>query len=332
MVNKQSETLPQHPSPDDLRGKISKYVPSERVPKKLNIITDTTNYFKVDYDNVLVLGGRYYFIRQHEREGRFGIEDQPKYWVRRAIDLQTGEIKIIKMVFLEKMNARAGDLVFECVRSPAKEARILELVRDHPNFMHGTSANDSAGNNVRIIDYIPGRTMADIVEGTGTGHEDYFHNYFPVILNDYIGLVRAIEFLHKHGEKHGDIRRDHIIRDRNSNIYRWIDFDFSYWHHENIFGYDLFGLGSILVYLAGRGDVIIHELKHNDHPALGRLTADDLGIIFNNRVTNLKKVYPYIPDQLNLVLLHFSTGAEVFYEDTGQLLDDLTDAREHLKS
>jgi hypothetical protein len=45
--------------------------------------------------------------------------------------------------------------------------------------------------------------------------------------------------------------------------------------------------------------------------------------VFNNRVANLKKIYPYIPDALNRILMHFSKGANWFYENTVQLLQDL---------
>ncbi|MGB5618334.1 MAG: hypothetical protein WBM78_15930, partial [Desulfobacterales bacterium] len=127
----------------------------------------------------------------------------------------------------------------------------------------------------------------------------------------------------EHGEKHGDIRRDHILIDRHSGRYRWIDFDFNYRHRENIYGYDLFGLGNILVFLAGKGDVLVPELKKNGHPALQALTQEDVNIVFHNRVANLKKVYPYIPESLNRVLMHFSKGTNWFYEHTTQLLDDL---------
>ncbi len=47
-------------------------------------------------------------------------------------------------------------------------------------------------------------------------HQDYFLNQFPDILNQYVELVKAIKFLHQHGEKHGDIRRDHILWDREN--------------------------------------------------------------------------------------------------------------------
>ena len=138
-----------------------------------------------------------------------------------------------------------------------------------------------------------------------------------------MGCIEAIRFLHQLGEKHGDIRRDHILIDRNSRRYRWIDFDFNYRHRENIYGYDLFGLGNVLVFLVGKGDVLLPNLKKQGHSALHDLRQDDLNIVFNNRVANLKKIYPYIPESLNRVLMHFSKGANWFYENTTQLLDDL---------
>jgi hypothetical protein len=55
-----------------------------------------------------------------------------------------------------------------------------------------------------------------------------------------------------------------------------------------------------------------------------------VNIIFHNRVNNLRKIYPYIPQRLNRVLMHFSLGAEVYYEETHELLEDLGEAREDL--
>ena len=71
------------------------------------------------------------------------------------------------------------------------------------------------------------------------------------------------------------------------------------------------------------GDVLLLDLKNQNHPALGGLGEEDVNIVFNNRVANLKKIYPYIPESLNRVLMHFSKGAHWFYENTTQLLDDL---------
>jgi hypothetical protein len=74
--------------------------------------------------------------------------------------------------------------------------------------MHGFSARDDSGNIIRVIDFIHGKTIADVIHRIDSNHEEYFHNYFPAVLDDYIELGKAIKFLHDHREKHGDIRRD----------------------------------------------------------------------------------------------------------------------------
>jgi hypothetical protein len=313
----------------ELRGMVRKWVSADRVPKKVRA-KDTADFFRVDYDDVVVLGGVPYFVRNNEREGRFGLEDEPKFWVKRSINLLTGETKVLKWVFKEHFEAKIGSLVFECVRSPQKEARILELVRGREDFMQGTTEPDSTGNPLRILDYIRGRTLSQIAPGLGADHEDYFYNHFPIVLDEYVGIVEAIRFLHQSGEKHGDIRRDHLIKDETTGRYRWIDYDFNYRHGESRFAYDLFGLGNILVFIAGRGDVTTNRLLAKAPNILDRLTDDDVSIVFHNRVANLKKVYPYIPERLNRVLLHFSNGARVYYETTDELLEDLGEAREEL--
>lgn len=108
-----------------------------------------------------------------------------------------------------------------------------------------------------------------------------------------------------------------------------IDFDYNYRHRENIYGYDLFGMGNILIFLAGKGDVLLFDLRNQDHPVLETLRDADLNIVFNNRVADLKKIYPYIPENLNRVLCHFSKGANWYYENTNQLLEDLEAYRSH---
>ena len=310
----------------ELLRMIRKWVPRDRVPKRVKI-KDTADFFRVDYDDVVVLDSVPYFVRNNEREGRFGIDDEQKFWVKRARNLLNGDVKILKWVFRERFEARIGNLVFECVRSPQKEARILELVSGKPAFMQGTTVLDTAGNQLRILDYIKGKTLGQVALELGAGHEDYFHNHFPALLREFMGLVEAIRFLHDHNEKHGDIRRDHIIRDETTGRYRWIDFDFNYRHGESRFGYDLFGLGNVLLFLVGRGDVTTYRLEREAPATFDRLNFDDVNIVFHNRVNNLKKIYPYIPEKLNRVLMHFATSAPVYYEETRELLDDLGELR-----
>ena len=314
-------------SKKDIEALIAKRKGWDRIPKKLNVITDTSDFFRVEYDDVLILENRPYWIRSYEREGRFGLDDEPKYWVRRAIDLEDGSTKILKMVFHEKFETKIGEVIIQCFRSPKKEGRILDLVANHKNFMHGYWVNDSKGNNVRIIDYISGRRFDEIVVEYGKNHEHYFYKYFPYVLDQYIELVEAIKFLHDHGEKHGDIRRDHILFDSRLKVNRWIDFDYNYLHGESKWSFDLLGLGNIIIFLVGRGDVLVPDLYHNQRDIFETLWGEDLNISYKNRVANLKKIYGYIPDSLNRVLLHFSYGAEIFYEDIGQMLEDLAEAR-----
>jgi len=314
-------------SVDDLKYLIEKWMGSDRVPENFKIISDTSDFYRVEYDDVVLLDGKPYFIRNNEREGRFGIDEQQKFWVKRARDLTDGSIKILKLVFHERFNAKVGDITFECFRSPKKEARILDITRGNNRFMQGFSVLDESGNIIRILDFIHGKNFGDTIIRMNASHEEYYSKNFPGILDEYIELVKAIQFLHKHSEKHGDIRRDHIIWQKEEGRGVWIDFDFNYIHKENLFGYDLFGLGNILVFIAGGGDVTVQGLHECNSPAINRLTADDINIIFKNRVVNLKKVFPYISESLNLVLMHFSASANTFYENTQQFLDELQESR-----
>jgi len=302
---------------------VARWLPPHQVPQRFRIHSDTTDFFQVEYDDIVILKDKPYLIRHNAKEQRFGLEDDVKFWVKRAVDLEDGSLKIMKLVFYEKFMSRIGDIEFECFRSPKKEARILDLVNGHRNFMHGYSVPDDRGNLIRVLDFIKGNTLANHVARMDMDHETYYHEQFPGILGQFTECVKAIRFLHDHGERHGDIRRDHILIDQETGDYRWIDFDYNYRHRENIYGYDLFGLGNILVFLAGKGDLLVTDLHKASHPCLETLGEADLNIVFHHRVVNLKKIYPYIPESLNQIFMHFSKGANRFYDHTSQMLDDL---------
>ncbi len=297
-----------------------------RLPPIGTIHYDTTDFFRIGYGDALVLGKKAYYVRHNAKEGRFGLDDEEKFWVKRSIDLDDGSLKIVKLEFREKFQAHIGDFSFDCFRSPKKEARLLNLVSGHANFMHGYSVKDPAGNTVRVIDYIYGKTLHSHILSLQVGHEDFYHTLFPDIFKNFLECVEAVAFLHEHHEKHGDIRRDHIIIDRESGRYRWIDFDFNYLHRENIYSYDLFGLGNIFMYIVGMGDVLLNDLRKKNPSALDSLREDDLNIVFNNRVANLEKIFPYVSPSINRILMHFSKGAEVFYDNTSQMVNDLNEA------
>jgi hypothetical protein len=314
-------------SREHLIEKAAAWMPRGWAGAQMRIHTDASDFFAVGYGDILQLGSHAYLIRNSAREGRFGLEDEVKHWVKRAIALESGEMCIVKLLYYEKFTTQIGGITFECFRSARKEARILDLVHEHPNFMHGVTLPDEKGNPVRILEVISGRTLADHITDRTQDHETYFYETLPGIIDKFLECIEAVRFLHDHREKHGDIRRDHILVDSHSGRYRWIDFDYNYRHRENIYGYDLFGLGNILAFIIGKGDVRLGDLKQKTPELLERLTEADLNIVFRNRVVNLKKIYPYIPTSLNQILLHFSRGTHWFYEHTGQLINDLESVR-----
>jgi len=207
-------------------------------------------------------------------------------------------------------------------------ARILDLVNGHRNFMHGFSVRDHENNLIRILDFVKGKPLSTYVGNIGMDHEAYYHERFPDIQDHFIECIKAIRFLHENGEKHGDIHSDHILIDQEDGCYRWIDLDSNYRHRENIYGYDLFGLGNILVFLVAREEVLVSELKRIRSPGFRSITEEDLNLVFSHQVVNLKKLYPSIPKSLNRVLMHFSRGAKWFYESTALLLEDLGEFRD----
>ena len=221
-------------SQEAIKERIARILGTEKRERSVKLHTDTSDFYDVDYDDVVLLDGRYYLVRNNEREGRFGIDEQQKYWVKRARDLTDGSSKILKLTFHERFEATVGGQTFDCFRSPGKEARILDIVRGNPHFMQGFSVHDSAGNIVRILDHIKGKPLPDSINGLCSNHEEYFHTCFPGLLDNYIGMAEAIQFLHDHREKHGDIRRDHILIEKDTGRWIWIDFDFNYLHKENM--------------------------------------------------------------------------------------------------
>jgi serine/threonine protein kinase len=275
----------------------------------------------IDCDHVVELEGSLFLIRGNEHEGRFGIDDQPKFWVKRAIDLETGKTHILKLVFHEEFHAQVGSLHVKCVRSPEKEGRVLELVRGDPRFMQGRTARDVRGNLVRVIDHIPGVDLLGCIHSLPALHEEYFQKCFPSILLNVIETLRGIERLHDAGLCHGDIRNDHLLIEHATGQYKWIDFDLN----EDFPDFDIWSAGNILHCVVGRGFVSFRDAILASPRLAGSLSDDDASVFFPHRVMNLRKVYPYVPAGLNDVLLRFSAGTQVFYDKMSQVADDLAD-------
>lgn len=304
--------------PESVRALVERFQPPVSVGTYGTVFTDTTEFMNISYGDVIQVGGRHFLVLGEERERRFGMED-PKFWVKRSIELESGQYRILKIEFQESFDQHIGPLTITCHRSAVKEARILRLVQGDPRFMQGQTYTDDHGNLVRVLERVAGRRLDLNIEDIHADHREYFREIYPGTLERFIAACRAIHHLHQHGETHGDIRRDHLYVDHKTGDYCWIDFDYGYDSVENPFGLDLFGLGNILSFISGKG---VHAIQDVDTDGLG-ITEADCALFFRHRVVNLKKIFPYIPEDLNRVLMHYSSESEVFYETVPELLADL---------
>jgi hypothetical protein len=282
----------------------------------------------IEHGDELLLDGVPYRVTGHESEEGFGLDGEPKHWVKRAVDLSTQEKKIIKLVFFESFTQNVGDVPVLFYRSPRKEAAVLDTVRGHPHFMQGVSCLDAVGNNVRIIDRIKGVSLRRHILDLTADFEKYYHDLLPQILSELLACITSLGYLHQNGHVHGDVRWDHILFDQNSGLFRWIDFDYTYHFPEHPFGVDLFGLGNILAAVVGQGPISPYDLKNKSGFArrAGSIGADDFSPVDRCRLMNLREVYPLISKRLNRVLLHFSHRSPVFYESVNEITADLGDA------
>lgn len=295
------------------------------MPATHRVFTDTSDFFDIGPGDRIFVGGRYYLVTGEEREYRFGIED-PKFWVKKAVDCQNEERKILKLSYAETFTTNLGGVPVRCFRDPAKESDILRLVEHHPGFMHGVSYPDERGNPVRVLDIVRGANFLYHVDGVHLDHETYFWTALPDVLRHLTDAFLAIGFLHANGFRHGDIRNDHVIVRHQSGEYVWIDFDYDFDLKENPFVLDIFGLGNLLVYAIGKGFHEYYSIKNDTYTyddLLDRLTAEDFSILHHSRLVNLRKLYPYIPPMLNNILMHFSRGAQLFYESVQEIVEDL---------
>ena len=289
------------------------------------IHTDTSEFFSIDGGDIIQVGEKQFKVTGHAREMRFGIED-PKFWVKRAVDIDTGDRKYIKLSFLETFKTKLGGLTIQCFRNPEKEGEILDLTRNHPYFMHGKVYRDDKNNNIRVLDIVHGENYLFYIDSFKMPYEEYYKKHLPSLLKDLVRLFEAIRVLHVNGYTHGDIRNDHVIRENHTGNLVWIDFDYDYSTSENPFSLDLYGLGNILCYTIGQGFHTYYHLKKESTRygnLVEQLVPEDFSLLDQRRLYNLRKLYPMVPKTLNNILLHFSIGAEVAYESVEEIIEDL---------
>ncbi|MFN3780818.1 MAG: protein kinase [Candidatus Kapaibacteriota bacterium] len=296
-------------------------------PARLKIHTDTTDWMRIVRGDIIRLSCGDYLVKGNMREPRFGIDEQPKYWVFSAIDLRDGSEKIVKTVFHEEFYAHIGILRIRCYRNPVKEGEVLRLVQGDYRFMQGFVCNDTMGNAVRVVDFIKGKSFFQYIPLIEKSHEEYFYEDLPSILWKLRESFLAIQYLHENKFCHGDIRNDHIIVESGTGNYRWIDFDLM----QDVSDFDLWSCGNILSYAVAKGlktfDQVLKGSEFSDKVKLS-LTPEDASAFYNYRIMNLKKLYPYIPIKLNNILLHFTIKPIGYYGSVKEFIEDYSEMLE----
>lgn len=301
-------------------------IPNPGSCRVFRLLEDTTDFYEVNYGDVLLLNGVGYLVRGTETEKKFGLEGEPKPWVKSCVDLVTGDRKIVKLAFYEQFACRIEGLGFTCLRNPAKEARVLDNVKGHPGFMQGFHVIDAGGNNVRILDRVPGMSLDNVVRGLACDHETYYRTHLPRVLMGSVSAFRSMGDLHAMGEIHGDITPDHLFVETGTGRYRWIDFDYDYRERENIFMRDILEMGTLLSFVVGKDYLVFRDIRLYFPDVAERIGPQDMQSVFPNQLANLKLVYPYIDEKLNSILLRFSQGSGIRYDTAYDLADDIEEA------
>ena len=302
------------------------YVSESNVCRVFRLLEDTTDFYDVNYGDVILLDDVGYLVRGTETEKKFGLEGEPKPWVKSGVDLTTGERKIIKIPFYEEFQCRIEGIKSTCLRNPEKEARILSRVLGHPGFMQGFSRLDSNSNNVRVIERIVGMSLDNIVRSITMDHYNYYFQALPTLLEGLIQAYRSMADLHAMNEIHGDISPDHIYVERSTGSFIWIDFDYDYSVKEDLVSRDLSEMGTVLSFVVGKDYMSYAEVKQRFPQIAEDLTVADMQLVFPNQVANLRLIYPYIHEELNTITMRFSTCASARYSNALELADDMEEA------
>jgi hypothetical protein len=83
-------------------------------------------------------------------------------------------------------------------------------------------------------------------------------------------------------------------------------------------------MGTLLAYVVGKGYLVFSDIKRHHPDIAGTIRPEDMQGVFPSQLANLKRVYPYIHDDLNGLLLRFSQGAGVVYRDAKELASDIS--------
>jgi hypothetical protein len=85
---------------DTVKQILDRLYPDGYMDRLGKVYTDTSDFMRITGGDVIILAGEHYLVLRDEMERSFGVED-PKYWVKRCRHLESGERRILKLVFYE---------------------------------------------------------------------------------------------------------------------------------------------------------------------------------------------------------------------------------------
>jgi len=145
---------------------------------------------------------------------------------------------------------------------------------------------------------------------------------FPAFFIKIRESLKAIGFLHENHYFHGGIRSDHVLIEKGTGNFIWIDFDLN----QDMLDFDIWCIGNLIYFVAGMGYHTFWDVSHYKdiyRNADASLSSDDASAFLAHRIINLKKLFPYIPEKLNDILMSFSISTNVFYDNVEQILEDM---------
>jgi hypothetical protein len=85
-------------------------------------------------------------------------------------------------------------------------------------------------------------------------------------------------------------------------------------------------MGNVINMVVGKGTHTVQDAEKipAKYPHLkNSISGGDTVLLHKNRIANLGKLYPYIPPELNAILMRFSLEATNFYTDLQSQVNDL---------
>ena len=130
---------------DEIIKRITELTGWKTNPLRFKIVTDTSDWMRIHRGDVIKVYGNVFLVKGNMREPRFGIDEQPKYWVFNTIDLKDNSEKIIKAIFKEEFYAHIGILKVRCYRDVDKESKVMVTCKGDERFMQGKTYFDEMG-------------------------------------------------------------------------------------------------------------------------------------------------------------------------------------------